>query len=97
MNKNQKLLLGVAVLGVGGYLLWRSTRKGNFANFKSAGARFVIVPTCDLANGYLSASPIKITDTRSGSPTKGQIIDVYNCCGRGVFGIEKGKPCGETN
>lgn len=33
MNKNQKLLLGVAVVGIGGYLLWRSTQKKKFAGF----------------------------------------------------------------
>jgi hypothetical protein len=33
MKKNQKILLGVAILGVGGYLYWKSTQpKKTFAN-----------------------------------------------------------------
>jgi len=35
MTKNQKLLLGVAVVGVGGFLLWKSTQKKSFANVVS--------------------------------------------------------------
>lgn len=33
MTKNQKMLLGVAILGVGGYLYWNSTKSKNFAGF----------------------------------------------------------------
>ena len=33
MTKNQKMLLVVAVVGVGGFLLWKSTQKKSFANY----------------------------------------------------------------
>lgn len=35
MTKNQKMLLGVAVVGVAGYLIWSSTQKKSFANVVS--------------------------------------------------------------
>ena len=50
MNKNQKLLLGVAVVGLGGYLLWRSTRR-NFVGFMAA-----VAPPKSKCCGHVSVS-----------------------------------------
>ena len=32
MNKNQQMLLGVGVLAVAGYMLWKQSQKKSFAN-----------------------------------------------------------------
>jgi hypothetical protein len=34
MTKNTKILIGVGVVGVGAYLLWKSQQKKSFANFR---------------------------------------------------------------
>ena len=46
MNKNPKMIIGVGVVAVAGYLLWKQSQKKSFANLTSRTAKTAMDKTC---------------------------------------------------
>jgi len=80
MTKNQKLLLGVGVLGAAGYLIWKQNQKPAVAA-SFAGKR-----------NFLSlAAPRKQCKCSIGVPGVVNGKTVYECCGDGIYALAPGK------
>jgi hypothetical protein len=91
MTKNQKLLLGVGVLGAAGYLIWKQNQKpavaASFAGSSRTmgGLTFTGAPCLKSPANYLTSSlPVATGDFPAGTP-------IYECCKSGQFGTAAGK------
>lgn len=74
MTKNQKMLLGVGVLAVAGYLIWKQSQKKSFAN--------LVAPDCTGKEGTPGCTcPCK---NPVGTANDGTVLcaNGHTCCGK---------------
>jgi hypothetical protein len=90
MTKNQKLLLGVGVLGAAGYLIYKQNQKPAVAAAFAGSSRtmggltFTGAPCAKSpANGLVSSLPVDLKGFKAGTA-------IYECCKPGVFGTAAG-------
>ena len=69
MNQNQKMLLGVGVLAVAGYMLWQQSRKKSFASRRAAAPIFA--GKCGKGTGICCFSRSYDEDTKMFTCCKG--------------------------
>jgi hypothetical protein len=91
MTKNQKLLLGVGVLGAAGYLIYKQNQKPAVAASFAGSSRtmggliFTGKPCAKSPENYLTSS---LTVATGNSPAG---TAIYECCKSGQFGTAPGK------
>ena len=81
MTKQTKMILGVGVLAVAGYLLWKQSSKKSFANLTASGLGGA--PTAMRCCGHKS----KVVNTESPSGY------TFTCCGGDLAPESNGLPC----
>jgi hypothetical protein len=98
MNNNQKMLLGVAVVGVAAYYYWKSQQPQPAAKFVGANGIFAGRPNQRIfagANGkYGNLIPQASCMCHTGETKVGPKGDMVYTCKNGNTSFKTGGPCG---